>query len=85
MEKKSVYALCTSIIVGFVILGLFVFWGIKNNTPSQQSTQSTSKYQVVAVGNNVMMYDTETGNYWQKFIPSNEGPTSWTKSMSPAK
>lgn len=85
MEKKSVYAICASVIIGFFILGLFISDGLKSSVQIQQPIQQeTARYQYIAVGNNLIMYDTETGNSWQTNLVSKEQESAgWTRLPSP--
>jgi len=78
MEKKSIYALCASIILGFFILGLFVSEGMKNNAPTQQPIQNSyARYQFYVVGNNLVEYDTDTEEVKYKYMSPDEHPTDW--------
>ena len=29
--------------------------------------------------NNIIIFDSKTGDYWRKFIEADEGPTDWSK------
>ncbi|MDD4832411.1 MAG: hypothetical protein PHI78_01930 [Clostridia bacterium] len=73
MEKKSVYMICVSIIIGFVILGLFLFFGLSVST----------RYEVVSHGDTLIVFDQVTGDYWQKYVPQFSGPTEWYKYSFP--
>ena len=57
MEKRSILAICVSIIAGFIILGVLVCYGLMN----------TTRYQMISHGSNVIILDQKTGEYWQKF------------------
>jgi len=75
MEKKSVYMICVSVIIGFVILGLFLFFGLSVG----------SRYEMVSHGSSIIVFDKVTGDYWQKFSSQFEGPTDWEKYSLPTK
>lgn len=64
MENKS-------IIIGFTILSISLFLTNKDNT---------NRYKMISPNeNNIIIFDSKTGDYWRKFIESNEGPTEWSK------
>lgn len=73
--KKSIYTICISIVVGFLVLGVFTYCGL---------TDSHS-YQMITYGNSLVLFDKKTGDSWQKYLPPNEGPTEWEKSSTPTK
>ena len=71
MENKSILYVCISIIIGFTILSISLFLTNKDNT---------NRYKMISPNeNNIIIFDSKTGDYWRKFIESNEGPTEWTK------
>ena len=81
MEKRGALIIGVSIIIGFLILGLLSRLSIGiggDNLPS------SNRYQMISANdNNIILLDTETSEYWRKFIPTNEGPTNWTKEIGP--
>jgi len=82
MEKKSVYMICISVIAGFIILGLFIFYGLIN---LQNVQRDELQYQMVTHGDSIIVFDQKTGDYWQKFLPQNDGPTEWKEFSIPTK
>lgn len=71
MENKSILYICISIIIGFSILSVSLLLLNKDNG---------NRYQMISPNeNNIIIFDSKTGDYWRKFIESNEGPTEWTK------
>jgi hypothetical protein len=36
-------------------------------------------------GDNVVIFDQETGDYWIKYIPQHEGPADWEMDKTPIK
>ena len=81
MKKNMIFAICLSIIIGFTILGAFVYYGLIN----LKTQQTTTRYQMITHGDTVVVFDQETGDYWTKYIPQNEGPTDWEIDKTPIK
>ncbi len=76
MEKKSLYTICISVVVGFFILGVFTFYGlIKSHNVQSDDLQ----YQMITHGDSIIIFDQRTGDYWRKYLPQNEAPTEWEK------
>ena len=68
MENKSIIYICISIIIGFSILSISLLLNKEN------------RYQMISPNeNNIIIFDSKTGDYWRKFIETNEGPTEWSK------
>ena len=68
MENKSILYICISIIIGFSILSISLLLNKEN------------RYQMISPNeNNIIIFDSKTGDYWRKFIEPNEGPTDWSK------
>lgn len=43
-------------------------------------TEITNDWELIVVNeNNIILFNSNTGEYWHKFIESNEGPTDWEK------
>lgn len=85
MKNRSSLIMALAIIVGFTILGLFQLF-ISKEERNQEGITSENRYDLIPVNeNNIIIFDKETGEYWTKFIPSNEGPTTWEKGESPVK
>ncbi|HWL23698.1 MAG TPA: hypothetical protein VNR38_08105 [Ureibacillus sp.] len=43
-------------------------------------TEVPSEWELIVVNeNNIILFNNITGEYWRKFIESNEGPTEWEK------
>ena len=68
MENKSILYICISIIIGFSILSISLLLNKDN------------RYQMISPNeNNIIIFDSKTGDYWRKFIEPDEGPTDWSK------
>ena len=68
MENKLILYICISIIIGFSILSISLLLNKEN------------RYQMISPNeNNIIIFDSKTGDYWRKFIETNEGPTDWSK------
>ena len=68
MENKSILYICISIIIGFSIFSISLLLNKEN------------RYQMISPNeNNIIIFDSKTGDYWRKFIEADEGPTDWSK------
>lgn len=80
MNNKKVFVI--SIVVLVLISGLL---GFQLGT-SLNGGKDMNRYEMISVNeNNLIIFDRKTGEYWRKFIPSNEGPTNWEKEDSPVR
>lgn len=80
MNNKKVFVI--SIVVLVLISGLL---GFQLGT-SLNGGKDMNRYEMIGVNeNNLIIFDRKTGEYWRKFIPSNEGPTNWEKEDSPVR
>ena len=74
MENKSILSICISIIIGFSILSISLFLVNKDTKDIE------NRYQMITPNeSNIIIFDSKTGDYWRKFIETDEGPTNWTK------
>lgn len=75
MKEKSVLYICISIIIGFSILSISLFLTSKDI--------NKNRYEMISPNEaNIIIFDSQTGDYWRKFIEPAEGPTEWTKESS---
>lgn len=85
MKNSSSIIIGLAIIIGFTILGLFLMV-ISEEESDKSGVSSEYRYDLIpANDNNIIIFDKQSGEYWTKFIPSDEGPTTWEKSDSPIK
>ena len=85
MKKSSAVIIGISIIIGFAVLGLFLMFTFKQ-MPEKTVVNAEYRYDFIpANDNNIIIFDKQSGEYWVKFLPSNEGPTNWEKGDSPVK
>lgn len=50
----------------------------------EEQTEAPLRYELISVNdNNIIIFDKQNGEYWRKFIESDEGPTDWEKQTSP--
>ncbi|MGE7602356.1 hypothetical protein ACQKL5_07565 [Peribacillus sp. NPDC097675] len=83
MKKSSSIIIAVAIIIGFTILGLFLRVALEDDS---KGINHEDRYELVPVNdNNMVIFDKKSGDYWNKFIPSEEGPTDWKKGYSPIK
>ena len=73
-----------------IFLGICILlssWFISQSLKSEQvdeTSEAEFRYELIpANDNNLIIFDKENGEYWRKFIESNEGPTDWEKQTSP--
>ncbi len=73
-----------------IFLGICILlssWFISQSLKSEQvdeTSEAEFRYDLISVNdNNLIIFDKENGEYWRKFIESNEGPTDWEKQTSP--
>ncbi len=82
MDKKGTIIISIAILLGFLLIGLLIRAPLEkiNNSISKED----NRYQMISPNdNNIIIFDTETGEYWRKFIQPNAGPTEWTKEINP--
>ncbi|MDB8799129.1 hypothetical protein PN290_07025 [Romboutsia sp. 1001216sp1] len=71
INNKSIFVIGFSIILGFCIVAVSLFISLKENH---------NRYQFFSPNDsNIIIFDSHTGTYWNKFINPSEGPTDWTK------
>ncbi|KUP25370.1 hypothetical protein [Paenibacillus sp. DMB5] len=85
MNKGNSLIIGTSILVGFLILGVFLKLTFsEKGSPTTIEASTTGIYEMIAVNkNNIIIFNKQNGEYWRKFISDSEGPTEWTKEPSP--
>ncbi|WP_232696108.1 hypothetical protein [Brevibacillus daliensis] len=75
-----------------IFLGICILlssWFISQSLRStNQQVNSTSneqfRYEFISPNeSNIIIFDKQTGEYWRKYIESNQGPTNWEKGNSP--
>ena len=83
MKSSGSLIIGVAIVIGFTILGLFLMVALEDDS---KGVRHEDRYELVPVNdNNMIIFDKKSGDYWNKFIPSDEGPTTWEKSDSPIK
>ncbi|MEZ2715759.1 hypothetical protein C2I17_03995 [Niallia circulans] len=85
MKNSSSIIFGLATIIGFTILGLFILSAFGKESTKVENDNDDYRYELVPANeNNIIIFDKKTGEYWSKFIPSNEGPTNWEKGDFPA-
>ena len=71
--------------MAIVFIGLSIIIGSGLISHSLDKTKvGKYRYEFVSVGErNIIIFDKETGSYWQKLIEQSEGSTEWQKQESP--
>jgi hypothetical protein len=86
MKNSSSLIIGFAIIIGFTILGLFLKAALEKDFSEVNNNNNEYRYELVPANeNNMIIFDKETGEHWNKFIPIDEGPTNWEKGDSPIK
>ena len=86
MKNSSSLIIGLAIIIGFAILGFSLVTALGQKDPEVASTNNEHRYELVPANeNNLIIFDKESGQYWNKFIPDDEGPATWEKGDSPIK
>jgi hypothetical protein len=85
MNKSSSLIIGFSIVLGFLIVGVFLKLAFsEKNSPTADDVSTVGAYEMIAINkNNIIIFDKQSGEYWRKFISDSEGPTEWTKEPSP--
>lgn len=84
MKNNSSISISVAIIIGFIILGLFLMATFKGKLGNVVSNNNDYRYEMISANeNNIIIFDKKSGEYWNKFLPSNEGPANWEKGDSP--
>lgn len=53
-----------------------------NTEPNVGDEQN--RYELISANeSNIIIFDKQSGEYWRKFVETNEGPTEWQKQLSP--
>ena len=85
MKNSWSIIIVLAIIIGFTILGLFQMV-ISEEKSNEVDVSGEYRYDLVpANDNNIIIFDKQSGEYWTKFMPVDEGPTNWEKGDSPIK
>ncbi|WP_336634747.1 hypothetical protein [Lysinibacillus fusiformis] len=62
-------------------------WFIAQSFTSEQvdkTKQEQFRYELISPNDsNIIIFDKQSGEFWRKYIESNEGPTDWEKQSSP--
>lgn len=73
-----------------IFLGICILlgsWFISQSLHSKQedaAKEAQFRYELISANeSNLIIFDKKSGEYWQKFIEPNAGPTDWEKQTSP--
>jgi len=73
------------IFLGFCIL--LSSWFISQSLTSEQVNKTKKeqfRYELISPNDsNIIIFDKQSGEYWRKYIETNEGPTDWENQTSP--
>lgn len=88
-EKTTRLSLTGAIVVlsisilysSFQISGAIRDTSTKTNGTTKDEEQN--RYELISPNDsNIIIFDKQSGEYWRKFIETNEGPTEWEKQTS---
>ncbi|ANU28564.1 hypothetical protein [Planococcus versutus] len=86
MKNSSSLIIGLAIIIGFAILGFSLVTALGEKESEAINTNAEHRYELIPANeNNLIIFDKESGQYWNKFISVDEGPTTWEKGDSPIK
>ncbi|MFJ8512059.1 hypothetical protein [Lysinibacillus xylanilyticus] len=73
-----------------IFLGICILlgsWFISQSLHSKQedaAKEAQFRYELISANeSNLIIFDKKSGEYWQKFIDPNAGPSDWKKQTSP--
>jgi hypothetical protein len=70
-----------------ILLGSwFISQSLNSTQDKQANVQQKEQFRYEFIGaneGNIIIFDKQSGEYWRKYIESNEGPTDWEKQKSP--
>ena len=78
--KKSIWMFIGTVASILVALGLVVALGL---TMIQSTKVNEERYELVSHGENLIVFDRQTGEYWVKYMATNQGPSDWEKETPP--
>lgn len=78
--KKPALLFFGSIVVICICLGAIGYFGL---TAYQNHHSDSMRYEIISHGANIVVFDRETGDYWTKYMPLDEGPDDWQKESLP--
>lgn len=82
MNTKQILLLCISLIAGLVLQALILSGSMSGSASSESGS---SRYEFISHGDTLIIGDTQTGDYWQKYVPTYQGPTEWEYITFPGK
>ncbi|WP_342541623.1 hypothetical protein MHH33_09810 [Paenisporosarcina sp. FSL H8-0542] len=87
-EKTTRLALTGAIVVLSIsiLYSSFQISGAIRDTSTNGTTkdEEQNRYELISPNDsNIIIFDKQSGDYWRKFIETNEGPTEWEKQTSP--
>lgn len=87
-EKTTRLALTGAIVVLSIsiLYSSFQISGAIRDTSTNGTTkdEEQNRYELISPNDsNIIIFDKQSGEYWRKFIETNEGPTEWEKQISP--
>lgn len=65
MDSRTAVLLSVSFIVGCSIVAY--------------ATLTAQRFRVATAANQAILIDTHSGRTWQRYMPSNQGPTNWSE------
>jgi hypothetical protein len=83
--EKNIFQYFSIIFLGIcIILGAWIISRSLYSSQSDSIPEECFRYDLISVNdNNIIIFDKQSGEYWRKYIESNEGPTEWEKQESP--
>ncbi|EPD53938.1 hypothetical protein HMPREF1210_00761 [Paenisporosarcina sp. HGH0030] len=89
MNEKTTRLFLTGAIVVLsisILYSSFQISGAIRDTSTNGTTkdEEQNRYELISPNDsNIIIFDKQSGEYWRKFIETNEGPTEWEIQTSP--
>jgi hypothetical protein len=81
--KKSIKIVSLIILLVFIIGSIFILTSCDSNNNSSKNINEPGRYTMIITGNIQIIFDTQTGAHWSKYIQTNGGPNEWVKEELP--
>ena len=83
--EKNIFQHFSIIFLGIcIIIGAWIISRSLYSSQSDSISEEYLRYELISVNdNNIIIFDKHSGEYWRKYIESDEGPTEWEKQEFP--
>jgi hypothetical protein len=92
MKNKVLILLSISVLLSSIIISFSIVYSMDKVLSNDKILFQTytskipkPQFKFIMEGNKAIIFNENTGEYWEKFIPTREGPTEWEKGDGPIK